>query len=154
MTEPLRPGVVEVETLRRYGRCGRVPVGTSAVLPVALYKFVPTKVVVEALRLLGPLPALTLPVSSYKGDTTEYTAHFPLRIGNDRSGGDVHCNIPWGGDEEEIIRMVWNFRGVLKPFEGTLAEFALMRVVETLEYFKTRSGHQQFRVIRAEWTDG
>jgi hypothetical protein len=123
MTEPLRRGVVEVETLRRYGH---VPVGTRAVLPVSLYKC----------------------------DATRYVAHFPLRIGKDPLKCDVSCLITWGGGEEETIRMEWNFRGVLKSFEGTLAEFALLRVVEGLEYDTTRSGHQRFRVIRAEWNEG
>jgi hypothetical protein len=147
MTEPLRRGVVEIETLRRYGRSGHVPVGTRAVLPVSLYKC-PNP------DHLPALPRLVLPVSSFKGDATEYSAHFPLIIGDDCSGGDWNVIIPWGGDEEETIRMVWTFGGVSKPFEGALAEFALMRVVETLEYAKTQNGHQRFRVIRAEWAHG
>src|SRR5262249_35174591 len=121
MTEPLRRGVVEVETLRRYGH---VPVGTRAVLPVSLYQ----------------------------RDATNYVAHYPLRIGKDRRKCDVSCLITWGG--EETTRMERYVQGVLKPFEGTLADLALLRVVEGLEAWKTRSGHQRFRVIRAGWNEG
>lgn len=146
MTEPLRRGVVEIETLRRYGL--RVPVGTRAVLSVSLYKHEVTRYTPYfRLRVGAGGDMCDVPVN--------YSAHFPLSFGKGLGGCDVNCNIPWGWGERETIQMEWkDRRGALKPFEGTLAEFALLRVVETLEQEETRGGHPRFRVIRAEWTDG
>jgi hypothetical protein len=124
MPEEVGQGVVEVETLRRYGR---VPVGTRAVFPIVLVK----------------------------EDATHYHAQCTIRVGEDPRETTFICLISGiTGGSEETIRLSRYVRGVLKPFEGNLAAYALSQVVDALEEMNTRSGHQRFRVVRAEWNDG
>lgn len=119
----MRQGVVEIETLRRYGR---VPIGTRAEFPIFLVKH----------------------------DAGYYWAQYTLRIGEDPREIGVSCGINvFTGGGEETIRLSRYVRGVLKPFEGNLADYALSRVVDSLEEMNTPSGYQRFRVIRAEWSD-
>jgi hypothetical protein len=120
----LRRGVVEVETLRRWGR---VPIGTRAVGQIALVQH----------------DASSSPWVQYR-----------LQIGSDPRQICASCLInvfARGGDE--VIRLSRYVRGVLTPFEGNLPEYALSCVVDSLEGQDTPSGYQRFRVIRAEWTD-
>jgi hypothetical protein len=115
--------VVEVETLRRFGR---VPIGTRAEFPFFLVEY----------------------------DTAGYWVNYTIRVGEGPRGIGVSCGInlfPRGG--KKTIRVSRYVRGVLKRFEGNLADYALALVVDSLEEMNTRSGYQRFRVIRAEWSD-
>ena len=124
MPEQVRQGVVEVETLRPYGR---VPIGTRAEFPFFLVKH----------------------------DATDYWVRYTLRIGEDPREIGMSCQVNvFIGGGEETVRLSRHVRGVWKPFEGNLAEYALARVVDSLEEMTTPSGYQRFRVVRAEWSDG
>src|SRR4051794_25272890 len=101
MPETVRQGVVEVETLRRYGR---VPIGTRAQFPFFLVKH----------------------------DARQYWVQYTVQIGEDPRQIGTSCGINMFTDSEEIIQMSRYVRGVLKPFEGNLAAYALLCVVDSL----------------------
>jgi hypothetical protein len=120
----LRRGVVEVETLRRWGR---VPIGTRAVGQIVLVQH-----------------------DASSSPWVRYT----FQIGGDPRMICASCLINmFTRGSDEVIRLSRYVRGVLTPFEGNLYDYALSRVVDALEGENTPSGYQRFRVLRAEWTD-
>jgi hypothetical protein len=124
MPRQLGQGVVEVETLRRYGR---VPIGTRAHGSFVLTRW----------------------------DSTTYWVDYTLRIGDDPREIGANCLINvFHGGSKEIVRLSRYVRGVLTRFEGNLADYAISRVVDSLEEMNTPSGYQRFRVVRAEWSGG
>lgn len=121
MPTQLRQGIVEIETLRRYGR---VPIGTHARGPMILEKY----------------------------DKASYWVSYTISIADDPRKLKVSCGINvFSGKPGEVVRLKRYVRGVLTPFEGTLEEYAVASVTDSLVEMNTPGGYQRFRVVRAEW---
>jgi hypothetical protein len=124
MSEPTikRKGVLEVETLRRYGR---MPAGTRAR---------------GWFRLTGPL------------QDGWYGVRGKFRVGDDPRVVQVYVDFMWdGAPDEKVTRGVMR-HGKHEWVKVDLMGNALRTVVESVEGRKTSTGNQRFRVIRAEWS--
>jgi len=122
----LRRGVIEVETLRRYGR---VPPGT---------------------RARGSL-TLSRTGSSYLG----YCLKIHIQVGSDPRPVGCEIHFEWDRAESVPLTWWTAFRGGCVKVEARdLFDGAIQQATLHIEDQSTRKGHQRFRVTRAEWQGG
>lgn len=120
-----RRGVVEIETLRRYGK---IPIGTKA----------------EG----------WFELAENSHDYLAHSLSYRVQIGDDpRTIGSV-LYFHWGRDTDEPSEFYqYHQKECRQFFAANLFDYAILKIQLLIEDQCTSSGYQRFRMVRAEWQD-